>query len=147
MWIIVFPRIFEESLLPLVVSHMSREISFCYSPSFLLPLLFFVLLCPVSINVYLYLFYLSSAFLWWSAFMYFHILFMCSVLSITIAHLLLSCFLNVPPPVFSGKGNYISLFRNMVVRLIPRHHRYYILYLVLQGTLLVDERYLNFLSI
>ena len=51
------------------------------------------------------------------------------------------------PPVLDVKGETVSLFWNMVVRILPHQQRAYILSMFIQDMLLVDERYLPFVPI
>ena len=81
----------------------------------------------------------------WASFMYFHI-FLCVSFSSEPAVLsILSYFRHFSPIIIGGKGSHVTLFHHISIRFLPRYHRYHIIYVILQGMLILDDIYLTFL--
>ena len=74
-----------------------------------------------------------------------HTSLVCSLFIIDPISFIIYHILHFPPLLFAGKVNTVSLFFHIVVRLIINHHRSYIIFLIIQWMLLVDERFLPFL--
>ena len=68
-------------------------------------------------------------------------------LSVFAALSMISHFRQFTPLLLYVKVTPVLLFFNVVVRLLPRNHRSYILSLILQGTLSVDERYITLMTL
>ena len=119
----VFPSTHEESLHPLMMYHMSREIVFCWYPRLLLLLLN---VCPSVSSVHSHWYILLLLFLCFtftgSIYIYSTFYLSISFLSVPVVLLLLSNFRRVLLLFLYVKESTVLLFQHMFVRLL--HHQY-----------------------
>ena len=127
---------------------MSKEIIFCWSPWFLIPLMD---IYPYMSIVHSHLSLLMLLFLhvlFDRNYLYIYSFSQCvPFLSELVVLSLLSDLRRFIPLVIAGKGIPVSIFQHMVVRLIPCTHRFYILSLILQKIILVGKICLTFIPL